>query len=404
MQLSVEKSYAEINEKIKKGMAVVVTAEEIVDVVKEKGIEKAARQVDVVTTGTFGTMCSSGAFLNFGHSRPRIKMNKAYLNGVPAYAGIAAVDAYIGATALPESDPENRVYPGRFLYGGGHVIEDLVAGKRVKLEASGYGTDCYPRRHIETWITLDEINDAILFNPRNAYQNYGVAVNPSERTIYTYMGVLKPRLGNAGYSTSGQLSPLLNDPCYRTIGVGTRIFLGGGSGYVAWHGTQHNPGVPRGENGIPIGGAGTLALVGDLKQMSSEWLRGVSYVGYGASMAVGIGIPIPILDEDILRCCAVTDEEIYAPVVDYSSAYPQRESGDLGTVSYAELRSGTIKIEGKEVPTTPLSSYTKARQIAQILKNRIAEGSFQLSQPVQPLPSPQAGIVMKTLEEKKNKE
>jgi uncharacterized protein (DUF39 family) len=121
-------------------------------------------------------------------------------------------------------------------------------------------------------------------------------------------------------------------------------------------------------------------------------------------MAVGIGIPIPILDEDILRCCAVTDEEIYAPVVDYSSAYPQRESGDLGTVSYAELRSGTIKIEGKEVPTTPLSSYTKARQIAQILKNRIAEGSFQLSQPVQPLPSPQAGIVMKTLEEKKNKE
>lgn len=347
--MAVEKSYAEINEKIKQGKAVVVTAEEIIDLVKEKGVEKTAREVDVVTTGTFGTMCSSGAFLNFGHAKPRIKMNRAYLNGVPAYAGIAAVDAYIGATALPESDPDNRVYPGRFLYGGGHVIEDLVAGKEVKLEAFGYGTDCYPRRHIETWVTLEEINDAILFNPRNAYQNYGVAVNSSNRTIYTYMGVLKPRLGNAGYSTSGQLSPMLNDPYYRTIGVGTRIFLGGGTGYVAWHGTQHNPGVSRGENGVPLDGAGTLALIGDLKQMCPEWLRGVSYVGYGASMAVGIGIPIPVLNEEILRFCAVTDEEIYAPVMDYSSAYPQRVSEELGQVSYAELRSGAITIQGKDL-------------------------------------------------------
>ena len=400
--MAVEKSYAEINEKIKKGKAIVVTAEEIIDLVKEKGVEKTAREVDVVTTGTFGTMCSSGAFLNFGHAKPRIKMNRAYLNGVPAYAGIAAVDAYIGATALPESDPDNRVYPGRFLYGGGHVIEDLVAGKEVKLEAFGYGTDCYPRRHIETWVTLEEINDAILFNPRNAYQNYGVAVNSSNRTIYTYMGVLKPRLGNAGYSTSGQLSPMLNDPYYRTIGVGTRIFLGGGTGYVAWHGTQHNPGVSRGENGVPLDGAGTLALIGDLKQMSPEWLRGVSYVGYGASMAVGIGIPIPVLNEEILRFCAVTDEEIYAPVMDYSSAYPQRVSEELGQVSYAELRSGAITIQGKEVPTTPLSSYAKARQIAQILKTWIAEGDFLLTEPVQALPSIDADITINNLEEKKN--
>lgn len=400
--MSVEKSYAEINEKIKQGKAVVVTAEEIIDLVREKGMETAAREVDVVTTGTFGTMCSSGAFLNFGHTKPRIKMNRAYLNGVPAYAGIAAVDAYIGATALPESDPENRVYPGRFLYGGGHVIEDLVAGKEVKLEAFGYGTDCYPRRHIESRITLEEINDAILFNPRNAYQNYGVAVNSSNRTIYTYMGVLKPRLGNASYSTSGQLSPLLNDPYYRTVGVGTRIFLGGGTGYVAWHGTQHNPSVSRGENGVPLDGAGTLALIGDLKQMSPQWLRGVSYMGYGASLAVGIGIPIPILNEEILRYCTVTDAEIYTTVMDYSFTYPQRESGDLGRVSYAELRSGSITIQGKEVPTTPLSSYAKARQIAEILKTWITEGDFLLTEPVQALPSIDTGITMNNLEEKKN--
>ena len=102
-----------------------------------------------------------------------------------------------------------------------------------------------------TWININDLNEAVLFNPRNAYQNYNVAVNRSDRTIYTYMGMLKPRLDNANYCSAGQLSPLLNDPCYTTIGIGTRIFLGGGVGYVIWQGTQHNPTVPRNDNGTP---------------------------------------------------------------------------------------------------------------------------------------------------------
>ncbi|RKY64227.1 MAG: hypothetical protein DRP99_02535, partial [Candidatus Latescibacterota bacterium] len=291
------KTIAEINEKIRKGQAVVVTAEEIIDIVEEKGLKKAAEEVDVVTTGTFGPMCSSGAFLNIGHSRPRIKLGggKVYLNRVPAYAGLAAVDIYIGATALPDEDPRNSEHPGEFRYGGGHVIQDLVAGKDVELTAETYGTDCYPRRRLETLINIRDVNEAILFNPRNCYQNYNVAVNLSDRTIYTYMGVLKPRLGNANYSSAGQLSPLLNDPLYRTIGIGTRIFLGGGIGYVAWHGTQHNPSVPRTERGVPKEGAGTLAVIGDLKTMDPSWLVGVSMTGYGVSLMVGIGVPIPIL-------------------------------------------------------------------------------------------------------------
>lgn len=400
--MAVQKTFEEINEKIKKGTAVVVTAEEIIDLVKEKGVTEAARQVDVVTTATFGTMCSSGVFLNLGHSRPRIKMKRVYLNGVPAYTGIAAVDAYLGATELPESDSENRLHPGRFLYGGGHVIEDLLARRPVKLEAFAYGTDCYPRRHIKTWITLDDINEAILFNPRNAYQNYNVAVNLSSRTIYTYMGVLKPNLGNAGYATCGQLSPLLNDPYCRTIGVGTRIFLGGGIGYVAWHGTQHNPGAPRVTNGLPLTGAGTLAVIGDLKQMKPEWLRGTSFLGYGASLAVGIGIPIPILDEEILPYTTVRDEDILMPVVDYSRAYPENTGEILCHVSYAELRSGRVKINGKEVPTTPLSSYYKARQIAEILKDWIRSGKFFLTRLVEQLPGAESGIVLKGLTERGN--
>ena len=398
--MGVIRTYAVINEKIKSGKVVVVTAEEILKLVEEKGIENAAREVDVVTTGTFGPMCSSGAFFNFGHSRPRIKMHRVWMNGVPAYTGVAAVDAYLGVNELPDYDPLNPNHPGEFRYGGGHVIEDLVAGKSIKFEATGYGTDCYPRKKVESYITLNDVNEAILFNPRNAYQNYNVAVNVSEKTIYTYMGTLKPKLGNAHYCSAGQLSPLLNDPYYRTIGIGTRIFLGGGLGYVSWNGTQHSPCGARGENGVPLGGAGTLTVIGDLKQMKPQWLRGTSFLGYGSTLTVGLGIPIPILDEEMLRYTAVKDEDIYAPVVDYSYDYPNVTGKTLNTVSYAQLKSGLIEVNGQEVATAPLSSYVKAKEIAETLKKWIQKGEFLLTEPVQSLPSADAGISLKMLQEK----
>ena len=226
------KTIQEINEKIKKGKAVVMNAEEIIGIVKRKGVEKAAKDVDVVTTGTFGPMCSSGAYFNIGHAKPKIKLGggRAHVNDIPVYTGFAAVDVYIGATALPDDDPRNKIFPGEFKYGGGHVIEDLVSGKDLNFVATAYGTDCYPRKKLETWINIKDLNEVVLFNPRNVYQNYNVAVNLSDKIIYTYMGVLKPKLGNANYCSAGQLSPLLNDPYYKTIGVGTRIFLGGGIG------------------------------------------------------------------------------------------------------------------------------------------------------------------------------
>lgn len=396
------KTISEINEKIKEGKAVVATADEIIDIVREKGIERTAREVDVVTTGTFGPMCSSSVYLCVGHSKPRIKLGggRAYLNDVPVYTGLAAVDILIGAAALPDDDPRNRYYPGEFNYGGGHVIEELVAGKDVRLTAQAYGTDCYPRKKLDTWINIKDINQATLFNPRNAYQNYNVAVNLSNKTIYTYMGMLKANLGNANYSTAGQLSPLFNDPLYKTVGIGNRVFLGGGVGYVIWQGTQHNPDVPRTEKGIPKRPAGTLALIGDLKQMSPKFLRGVSIIGYGTSLAVGIGLPIPILSEEILLYTTITDADIIAPVVDYSVTYPQGKPEVLAEVSYKDLKGGYITIDGKEVPTASLSSYPMAQEIARTLKSWIKEGKFLLTEPSAPIPGVGEGVKVNFLNER----
>jgi uncharacterized protein (DUF39 family) len=383
----VTKTYAEINEKIRRGDAVVVTAEEIIDIVRSEGPEGAVRQVDVVTTGTFAPMCSSGAFINFGHSSPGIKASRVRLNNVPAYGGVAAVDCYIGATEPCADDPLNKVYPGEFRYGGGHVIEDLVAGRTVLLRAAGYGTDCYPRTELEKEISLKTLPYAVLCNPRNGYQNYNCAVNLSNKTIYTYMGTLKPRAGNANYCSAGQLSPLFNDPQYRTIGIGTRIFLGGGEGYVVFPGTQHNPRVPRTDKGVPLRGAGTLFVMGDLKQMSTRFLRGVSIQGYGCSLAVGLGIPIPLLNEEIAAATGISDEEIFTQVVDYGNDYPRGKAKRLAKVSYAQLKSGSLRFRGREIHTVPLSSIVKAREIAEALKQRIAGGKFVLGEPQALLPS-----------------
>jgi uncharacterized protein (DUF39 family) len=385
-KFKINKSYQEINRKIAAGEAVVVTAEEMIGMVKDAGPVETAHHVDVVTTGTFAPMCSSGAFINFGHSVPGIKASRVWLNNVPAYGGVAAVDCYIGATEPCEDDPLNKVYPGEFNYGGGHVIQDLVAGKTVYLKATAYGTDCYPNTRIEKEIRLRTLPYAVLCNPRNGYQNYNCAVNTTQKTVYTYMGALKPRMGNANYCSAGQLSPLFNDPYYKSIGLGTRIFLGGGEGYVTWNGTQHKPKVRRTKKGVPLSPAGTLFVMGDLKQMKPKWLVGVSIQGYGCSLAVGLGVPIPILNEEMAAYTSISDEDIFTQIIDYGVDYPMGTSKSYGKVSYAELKSGSITISDKTVSTVPLSSMVRAREIAQLLKKKISEGKFLLGEPQFTLP------------------
>jgi uncharacterized protein (DUF39 family) len=373
-----EKSIAEINEQIEDGGVRVVTADRMGEIVRELGAEKAAKEVDVVTTGTFGPMCSSGVFLNFGHADPPIRMQRVWLNEVEAYASIAAVDAYLGA-AQPSEDKGMS-------YGGGHVIEDLVAGKSIQLRARSQGTDCYPRKELETTITLEDLNQAIMFNPRNAYQRYACATNSTDRTLYTYMGTLLPNYRNVNYSGAGALSPLSNDPDFETIGVGTRIFLGGTGGYVVGPGTQHDPAHRF----------GTLMVTGNLKGMSAEFLKGATFYGYGATLYVGIGIPIPILNERMAKKTAITDADLVTDLIDYGVG--RRERPVLKSVTYEELKSGVIELEGKDVPTSPLSSFFVAQKVAEELKRRIEEGEFFLSLPVERLPTDTVSKPMKQTE------
>jgi len=368
--MSRKRSIEEINEKIRKGRAVVLTAEQVAAMGREATPAEVAEKVDVVTTGTFGPMCSSGMFINFGHTDPPMRMEKITLNNVPVFGGIAAVDAYVGATetALPHDQ-----------YGGAHVIEELIAGKDVLLQATAKGTDCYPRTEVKTLINKATVNEMIMFNPRNAYQNYNVAVNSTSKMKFTYMGTLLPSFGNATFSTSGELSPLLNDPEMRTIGIGTRIFFGGTTGYVAWHGTQFNTGKPVNEHGVPIGNSATLALIGNAKEMSTRFIRAAYFEKYGVSIFIGVGIPIPVLDEEMARRVMVRNSQIETNIIDYGS--PGHDL--LGRVNYESLFSGEITLNGKKIRTAPLSSVRVAREIAETLCREITAGRFMLTAPVE---------------------
>jgi L-aspartate semialdehyde sulfurtransferase len=333
--------------------------------VESSGVEVAFREVDVVTTGTFGAMCSSGAIINVGHSDPPIKIEKAWINDVPICHPGAAVDLYIGATSTSERQP--------FEYGGGHVIEDLVNGKEVELKASSDGTDCYPRTQIKTNLTKDDLNQFYLLNFRNCYQRYNCAVNGRDETIYTYMGKLLPRMKNATYSGAGELNPLMNDPDFETIGIGTRIFLGGTQGYVIGEGTQHEAQTQN----------GTLMVRGNAKNMNSEFLRGATYSRYGTTLYVGLGIPIPILNEDLAKKTSIRDEEIFTNVIDYG--VPRKDRPKLARVSYKELKSGTIVVNGKRIRVSSLSSLKTARKVAAKLKAWIENSEFYLTTPVERL-------------------
>lgn len=360
-----KKSIHLINERIRDGNANVVTAEEMPGIVQELGEEGALEEVDVVTTGTFGAMCSSGAFFNFGHADPPIRMERIWLNDVEAYAGIAAVDAYLGAAS--DSDTKG------LHYGGAHVLEDLVAGNPVELRAISRGTDCYPRQTITTELYLEDMNNAIMCNPRNAFQRYAAATNTSDRTLYTYMGTLLPHSGNVSFSGAGTLSPLANDPQMRVIGSGVPIFLCGARGMVVGEGTQSSPGS----------GFGNLMTTGDMKEMSEDFLRAATFPGYGATLYVGVGIPIPVIDLEVVRSTAVRDEDISTPIVDYG--VPRRDRPTIRTVTYADLKGGAIEINGEEIRTSSLSSYRKAREVAEELKGWIERGTMTLSLPTRTL-------------------
>ena len=99
------------------------------------------------------------------------------------------------------------------------------------------------------------------------------------------------------------------------------------------------------------------------------------------SLYVGVGIPIPVLDKDLMKSLTLENKDIDTNIIDYSVKKKSKPS--LGRVSYEELQSGSIELDGKTIRTAPISSMSKARKIAKLLKKQIEDGTFLLQQPIE---------------------
>jgi len=366
------KTIEEINQKIKEQKAVVLTASQAKELAEEEGSKSLADKCDVVTTATYSPMCSSGVFINTGHTNPHMKMQEVFLDDVQAYGGIACADFYLGATQESISDKT---------YGGAHVIKKLVNGEPVSFKAHGTSTDCYPKSQFSKEITINDLNQVYFFNPRNCYQNYNAACNTSEREYKTYMGSLLPKLGSVNFAGTGEISPLMNDPYLQTIGIGTRIFFCGGEGFISWEGTQYNHAVQRDEHThLPIGPSATLAITADLRQVKPEFISPIYIKGYGVSLYLSIGVPIPVINEDIAHALSVRNKDIITQVHDFAT----RQT--VGTVNYEQLHNNKIILNNKNPISRTMTKIKDAYRITEILKKRIVDGTFELTEPVKQLP------------------
>jgi len=366
------KSIDEINRRIKEKKVICLTATQAKALVSQEGPKSLAEKCDIVTTATYSPMCSSGVFINAGHTNPHMKMQRVFLDEVQAYGGIATADFYLGATQ--ESDYDHR-------YGGAHVICKLVKGEKIKFTAEGTPTDCYPKNHFSKEITINDLNQVYFYNPRNCYQNYTAVCNSSQKELKTYMGSVLPDLASINYAGCGEISPLLNDPYLQTIGIGTRIFFCGGDGYISWEGTQFNSEVERDKKtNLPFRPSATLSITADLRQVRPEWISPIYINGYGVSLYIAIGIAIPVLNLDMARALSIRNKDIMTEVYDFASGQT------LGTLNYEQLHENKAVLANKRPTTRTMTKIKQAQKITEILKTRIEQGLFELTRPVRRLP------------------
>lgn len=309
------KTLADINKKLQKGQALVLTAKEFKDLVRA-GNRPCVEEVDVVTCATMGVMSGTIACLHIPITEPGkfCVAKEVYINGVPAHPGPAPnerlgnVDCIIHGTA-------HSVYDHN--YGGGHLFSDMVSRRPFDVEViSETGA-----KHKKT-LTLDEIPFARLLGTRHAFKNYNGFVNVKQKDrSYPTIFYFKNMQGTDGISVAGcgELNPLQNDPELQTIRMGTVALVNGATGIVIGTGTRSTPKKPN------------LSLSADMFNMDPKYMGGFK-TSAGPEILNSTALAIPVLNDQILqKMVKYTDENIAIPIVDISDRLM------VGEATYADV-------------------------------------------------------------------
>lgn len=307
------RSVEEINEKIERGKAVILTAEEFKNRVREgKDINK----VDVVTTATCGIMSGTAAILTVPVSEKGEfdRANMVWLNDIPALPGpcpnerLGLVDLIVYGTTHSVSRPTE--------YGAGHLFRDLVEGKGIDVKV-----ETNDSRIIKNNIKLDNLDFARILTTRVCFKNYSAFVNTRNdevKSIFSVLGLMGPNK-EVTVSGCGEINPLENDPDLKAIGIGTRILVNGSIGYIIGKGTRSKA-KPN------------LSVIADMFSMNPEFMGGFK-TSFGPECITSIAVPIPILDENILLNLKILDENVLLPVADINDRTPFMNTnyGDVWT-------------------------------------------------------------------------
>jgi putative methanogenesis marker 16 metalloprotein len=307
------KSFPEILMRIDKGKAVVMTSQEVCDLVRS-GEQAELRDVDVVTTATRAVMSGTYAVLSFPAACPGAytRAKSVWINGVPAQVGpcpnekLGILDLIVFGTAHSR-DKHN--------YGGGHLFRDLVERKPVLVDVvAGEG------KTLQAEIGLDEMPHARLYGSRHAFKNYSAFINPGDKPVPTIFHAreFEPHCRGATFSGCGQINPVKNDPLLEAIGVGTRILMNGAEGFVTGQGTRSCAERPN------------LSGFADMHKMNPEYMGGF-ITSAGPECIVSWAVPIPVTTNTILNEIARLDREIPLPVVDVNArcCIGQADYGDV---------------------------------------------------------------------------
>jgi putative methanogenesis marker 16 metalloprotein len=294
----------EINAKLKAQEAIVVTADEFKQMVRKS---EPLEQVDVVTTATMGIMSGTAALfcIPFAERGKHEKARKAWLNGVPAYPGpcpnerLGVVDLILYGTDHADQG-----------YGGGHILRELVAGKEITLQI-----ETKEGERVETSFRLNDLEFARIIGTRIGFKNYMAMVNSQDDAVKTIFSVepLRGGLSEASVCGCGEINPLQNDPELKTMGMGTRILVNGGIGYIVGSGTRSSAKKPN------------ISIVADMKGMDPRFMGGFK-TSAGPECLTSIAIPIPVLNHDVLENLKVLDEDIPLPVAEIHSREPFAEA------------------------------------------------------------------------------
>ena len=235
------KTVKEINDKINKGEAVVLTATEFCQRIRD-GEKITINDVDVVTTATRAVMSGIAVIFSIKISE-RGEFRKAkeiYLNGVPGYVGpcpnerLGIVDCFVYGSSVSKNNPRE--------YGGGHLFRDILENRTINCEVI-----TVEGRKIEKEISKDDFIFGRMISTRNVYRNYMAFTNLKDDSVPTIFHVknFEGPLKEITFSGCGEINPLEKDPEFLTIGIGTRILVNGAVGYIMGLGTRSTKNRPN---------------------------------------------------------------------------------------------------------------------------------------------------------------